>query len=64
MGFPMATNLRKKIPKECTLYVNDVDKAAVERFVKEISQYGPVEVCATAKEITEKSVVPFTAITN
>jgi hypothetical protein len=56
MGFPMASNLRKKIPKECTLYVNDVDSMAVERFVKEHASYGPVHVLRTAKEITENSV--------
>jgi len=56
MGFPMAANLRKKIPKESVLYVNDVDTAAVERFVREHSSIGGVEVCSTAKEITDKSV--------
>lgn len=56
MGFPMASNLRKKIPKECTLYINDVDTAAVERFVKEHTSYGPVKVLTTAKEVTENSV--------
>ena len=59
MGFPMAANLRKKIPKESALYVNDVDTGAVERFVKEYSSYGPVEILGTAKEITEKSVCPL-----
>jgi 3-hydroxyisobutyrate/3-hydroxypropionate dehydrogenase len=59
MGFPMASNLRKKIPKESTLYVNDVDAAAVDRFVKEHTSYGPVKVLATAKEITEHSVTPL-----
>lgn len=56
MGFPMATNLRRKIPKESVLYVNDVDKAAVERFVKEMGEVGPVKALDTAKEITEASV--------
>jgi len=56
MGFPMASNLRKNIPKECTLYVNDVDSMTVERFVKEHASYGPVKLLRTAKEITENSV--------
>ena len=58
MGFRMAANLRKKIPRESTLYVNDVDTSAVERFVKEYSSHGPIEILGTAKEITEKSVCP------
>lgn len=56
MGFPMASNLRKKIPKESALYVHDIDTAAVERFVKEHDSYGPVRVLNSAKEITEHSV--------
>jgi hypothetical protein len=56
MGFPMASNLRKRIPKECTLYVNDVDSIVVEKFVKEHASYGPVKVLRTAREITEYSV--------
>jgi hypothetical protein len=53
----MASNLRKKIPKESTLYINDVDTAAIERFVKEFSSVGPVKVLNSAKEITEHSVL-------
>lgn len=57
MGFPMASNLRKKIPKESTLYVNDVDQSAVQRFVQEHESYGPVKILSSAKEITEHSVI-------
>jgi hypothetical protein len=53
----MASNLRKKIPKESTLYVNDVDQAAVQRFVQEHESYGPVKILSSAKEITEHSVI-------
>jgi len=60
MGFPMASNLRKKIPKESTLYVNDVDQSAVQRFVQEHESYGPVKVLSSAKEITEHSVITLT----
>jgi 3-hydroxyisobutyrate/3-hydroxypropionate dehydrogenase len=56
MGFPMASNLRKKIPKESTLYINDIDTTAVEQFLKEHDSYGPVKVFNSAKEITEHSV--------
>jgi hypothetical protein len=54
----MASNLRKKIPKESTLYVNDVDTAAVDRFVQEHTSYGPVKALPSAKAITEHSVIP------
>jgi 3-hydroxyisobutyrate dehydrogenase len=57
MGYPMASNLRKKIPKESTLYINDVNSAAVEQFVKEHTSYGPVKVASSAKQVTENSVL-------
>jgi hypothetical protein len=60
MGYPMASNLRKKIPKESALYVNDVNQAAVQQFIAEHSAYGPVKPLRTAKEITEHSVSPPT----
>lgn len=63
MGFPMASNLRKKLPKESTLYINDVDTAAVDRFVQEHTSYGPVKALSSAKAITEHSVIsPLTLL--
>jgi hypothetical protein len=57
MGFPMATNLRKKISKESVLYVNDVDTTAVDRFIKENGSYGPIKELKSAKEIAEHAVL-------
>ena len=56
MGFPMASNLRKKISKDSILYVNDVDTAAMDRFIKENSSYGPIKALTSAKEIADHAV--------
>lgn len=62
MGYPMASNLRKKIPKGSTLYINDVNTAVVEKFVSEHSSYGPVKIVSSAKEITEKADAIFSIV--
>ncbi|KXS93824.1 hypothetical protein AC579_8793 [Pseudocercospora musae] len=64
MGYGMAANLRKKMPQEATLYVNDPNARARKRFVSEFSNHGPIEILGTAKEAAEKagtvlSMVPW-----
>lgn len=56
MGYPMAMNLRKRIPADSILLVNDVDRSAVERFIRESSEFGRVVEAATARDITEQTV--------
>jgi hypothetical protein len=55
IGYQMAKNLRTKIPKEDILWVQDVNSAAVNKFVEEMSAY---DVMATdsAREVAEESV--------
>lgn len=57
MGYGMATNVRKKLSNKATMYVNDVNRSACERFVEENSSYGPIQIIDTAKEIASKSPV-------
>jgi 3-hydroxyisobutyrate dehydrogenase-like beta-hydroxyacid dehydrogenase len=57
MGFAMAMNIRKKIPASSTLYINDINAAAYERFRAEYSSFGPVEIVATAREAAENANV-------
>jgi 3-hydroxyisobutyrate dehydrogenase-like beta-hydroxyacid dehydrogenase len=57
MGFAMAMNIRKKIPASSTLYINDINAAACERFRAEYSSFGPVEIVATAREAAENANV-------
>ena len=57
MGYGMATNIRQRLSKTSTLYINDVNTSACETFVKESKDYGPVEVCSTAKEAASKTQI-------
>ena len=56
MGYGMARNVRQKIPKSSTLYVFDLNKAALEKFVAETKNDGPVEVCSSAKAVVDHAV--------
>jgi 3-hydroxyisobutyrate/3-hydroxypropionate dehydrogenase len=66
MGYPMASNIRKNIPKESTLYINDINSASCERFASSHSIYGPIEIVSTAREAAQNarvvvSIVPGAA---
>jgi 3-hydroxyisobutyrate dehydrogenase-like beta-hydroxyacid dehydrogenase len=54
MGYPMAKNLRAKIPAEDTLFVHDVNTAATKKFLEEHPQ--GVRVAANVREVAEKAV--------
>jgi 3-hydroxyisobutyrate dehydrogenase-like beta-hydroxyacid dehydrogenase len=54
IGYPMAKNLRAKIPAEDTLFVHDVNTAATKQFLEEHPQ--GVRVAETVREVAEKAV--------
>lgn len=53
-GYPMARNLRAKIPAEDTLFVHDVNTAATKQFLEEHPQ--GVRVAENVREVAEKAV--------
>lgn len=55
MGYGMALNVRKKLSPTAKMFINDINAAACERFVAESSEYGPVEIVASAKDAASKS---------
>ena len=63
MGFGMAANIRQKMPAGSTLFVNDVNRAACEKFAASFSSHGPIKVLDSAREVAENatniiSIVP------
>ncbi|RPA74923.1 hypothetical protein BJ508DRAFT_418365 [Ascobolus immersus RN42] len=54
MGYPMAKNLRLKVPKEDTLLVFDVNAASSEALVKELGA-DRVKVAKDVREVAEES---------
>ncbi|TKA77823.1 hypothetical protein B0A55_04599 [Friedmanniomyces simplex] len=53
MGYPMATNLLKKMGDETQFYVYDVVQEFIDKFVKDGA--GRVHACGSTKEVTDKS---------
>lgn len=53
-GFPMAKNLRAKIPAEDVLFIQDINKAATSKFLEE--NPSGVRIADSVREIAEKSV--------
>ncbi|KAF1846681.1 uncharacterized protein K460DRAFT_367423 [Cucurbitaria berberidis CBS 394.84] len=60
MGYPMARNLRAKIPAEDTLFVHDVNTAATKKFLEE-NPHG-VRVADNVREVAEKAETIITSL--
>ncbi|USP76882.1 3-hydroxyisobutyrate dehydrogenase [Curvularia clavata] len=63
MGYAMASNIRMKMPRTSTLFINDINASACTRFTSEYSSYGTIEIASSAKEAAENaryliSIVP------
>lgn len=52
-GYQMAKNLRTKIPDSDTMYIHDVNTAALDSFVKEV---GKVTIAKNVREVAENTV--------
>lgn len=61
LGFPMATNLRARMPEKDLLVVHDINQDLVERFVDE-SGNRTVEVGRDVRELAERCVRLLTPI--
>lgn len=59
MGYPMAKNLRTKIPSSDTMFIHDVNPAVTESFAKEI---GNVTIAKNVREVAENSETILTVL--
>ncbi|KAG7091064.1 hypothetical protein E1B28_010121 [Marasmius oreades] len=55
MGYPMANQLRQKLPAGCELWVFDVNEEATQRFVSESEGSMPISIAQNAREVAENS---------
>ncbi|KAK2745365.1 hypothetical protein FQN55_006271 [Onygenales sp. PD_40] len=62
MGYPMARNLRSKIPKSDTLVICDANAETTQRFLREDSGGLKVEVAANPHQVAEKSETIITSL--
>ncbi|KAF1939038.1 hypothetical protein EJ02DRAFT_425155 [Clathrospora elynae] len=60
MGYPMAKNLRAKIPSQDTLFVHDVNTAATKKFLEEHPQ--GVRIVDNAREVAEEAEIIVTSL--
>lgn len=59
MGYPMAKNLRTKIPASDTLYIHDVNPTICEKFAAE---FKGVEIAGNVRELAENSQTILTVL--
>jgi len=59
MGYPMARNLRSKIPSSDTLYIHDVNPTICEKFAAE---FKGVEIAPDVRELAENSQTILTVL--
>ncbi|PSN62119.1 hypothetical protein BS50DRAFT_577977 [Corynespora cassiicola Philippines] len=60
MGYPMAKNLRAKLPADDVLFVQDVNAAATKKFLEENPQ--GVRIAENPREVAEKAETIITAL--
>lgn len=57
MGFPMAQQLRAKIPKSSTLIIREAVMSQVDKFLAETEAVGLIKVADTARAVAEEAVM-------
>ncbi|ETS80076.1 hypothetical protein PFICI_07605 [Pestalotiopsis fici W106-1] len=62
MGYGMARNVRQKMDPKAKLLINDVDRGICERFVQELSGFGPVKIVDNAKEVATEALTIFSIV--
>lgn len=56
MGYPMAMQLRRKLPQTTPLSIFDLDKAALERFSQDCEGLGEIHIAESSRDVAERAV--------
>ncbi|KAK5951428.1 hypothetical protein OHC33_007484 [Knufia fluminis] len=62
MGFPMAQNLRRRIPSSSKLIICEINKSAVDKFLCETQPSENISVASTPKEIAQQCDIIITMV--
>lgn len=62
MGFPMAQNLRKRIPRQSRMIICEINEAAVKKFLSDTSPGDQISVASTPKEVAEQADIIITML--
>ena len=58
MGYPMAQQLRAKMPKSSKLVVCELSEAQRKNFIDETEHEGGIEPASSPREVVEQAVRP------
>jgi len=62
MGFPMAQNLRKRMPSSSRLIICEIDKSVVDKFLLETQPTDNISAASTPKEVAEQCDIIITML--
>lgn len=62
MGFPMAQNLRKRIPRQSKLIVCEINESALKKFLTETSPGDQLSAASTPREVAEQADIIITML--
>lgn len=62
MGFPMAQNLRRRIPSTARLIINELNQEAVEKFLNETQPSDNISVASSAREVASHADIIITML--
>ncbi|KEF51297.1 uncharacterized protein A1O9_12647 [Exophiala aquamarina CBS 119918] len=62
MGYPMAVNLRSKLPSSSTLLICDVSSDAISKFQHQMADQGPIEVVKSGAEAAQRANTVITML--
>jgi 3-hydroxyisobutyrate dehydrogenase len=56
MGFPMAVQLRRKLPSSTPLAIYDLNKVALQQFVQATEGCGETHIALSARDVAVRAV--------
>lgn len=56
MGYPMAVQLRRKLPASTPLAIYDLNEAALNQFVQATEGCGETYIAMSSREVAERAV--------
>ena len=57
MGYPMAKNVRTKMPRDAVLWIYDVHVKTCQRFKQEFKDVAAVEIASSARQVAENALI-------
>lgn len=62
MGFPMAQNLRRRIPSSSKLVICEINQSAIDKFLSQAERRSNISIASTPKEVAEQCDIIVTML--